>query len=105
MWENPERVIYVGRAPHDRFVADAVLLQEAATLLKSKEEDIPAKIEQLLTALKEAEREVAQLSHKLATSSLDDILAAKEEIHGVSSGFRHCRFGRRLKRYGRYGPG
>ncbi len=73
-----------GKAAHERTVADAVLLQEAATLLKSKEEDIPAKIEQLLTALKEAEREVAQLSHKLATSSLDDILAAKEEIHGVS---------------------
>lgn len=73
-----------GKAAHERVVADAVLLQEAATLLKSKEEDIPAKIEQLLTALKEAEREVAQLSHKLATSSLDDILAAKEEIHGVS---------------------
>ena len=73
-----------GKAAHERAVADAVLLQEAATLLKSKEEDIPAKIEQLLTALKEAEREVAQLSHKLATSSLDDILAAKEEIHGAS---------------------
>ena len=73
-----------GKAAHERAVADAVLLQEAAILLKSKEEDIPAKIEQLLTALKEAEREVAQLSHKLATSSLDDILAAKEEIHGVS---------------------
>lgn len=73
-----------GKAAHERAVADAVLLQEAATLLKSKEEDIPAKIEQLLTALKEAEREVAQLSHKLATSSLNDILAAKEEIHGVS---------------------
>lgn len=73
-----------GKAAHERAVADAVLLQEVATLLKSKEENIPAKIEQLLTALKEAEREVAQLSHKLATSSLDDILAAKEEIHGVS---------------------
>ena len=73
-----------GKAAHEQAVADAVLLQEAATLLKSKEADIPAKIEQLLTALKEAEREVAQLSHKLATSSLDDILAAKEEIHGVS---------------------
>ena len=73
-----------GKAAHERAVADAVLLQEAATLLKSKEADIPVKIEQLLTALKEAEREVAQLSHKLATSSLDDILAAKEEIHGVS---------------------
>ena len=73
-----------GKAAHERAVADAVLLQETATLLKSKEADIPAKIEQLLTALKEAEREVAQLSHKLATSSLDDILAAKEEIHGVS---------------------
>lgn len=73
-----------GKAAHERAVADAVLLQEAATLLKSKEADILAKIEQLLTALKEAEREVAQLSHKLATSSLDDILAAKEEIHGVS---------------------
>lgn len=73
-----------GKAAHERAVADAVLLQEVATLLKSKEEDIPAKVEQLLTALKEAEREVAQLSHKLATSSLDDILAAKEEIHGVS---------------------
>ena len=73
-----------GKAAHERAVADAVLLQEVATLLKSKEEDIPAKIEQLLTALKEAEREIAQLSHKLATSSLDDILAAKEEIHGVS---------------------
>ena len=73
-----------GKAAHERAVADAVVLQEVATLLKSKEEDIPAKIEQLLTALKEAEREVAQLSHTLATSSLDDILAAKEEIHGVS---------------------
>ena len=73
-----------GKAAHERAVADAVLLQEVATLLKSKEADIPAKIEQLLTALKEAEREVAQLSHELATSSLDDILAAKEEIHGVS---------------------
>ena len=73
-----------GKAAHERAVADAVLLQEAATLLKSKEEDIPAKIEQLLTALKEAEKEVAQLSHRLATSSLDDVLAAKEEIHGVS---------------------
>ena len=73
-----------GKAAHERAVADAILLQEAATLLKSKEEDIPAKIEQLLTALKEAEKEVVQLSHRLATSSLDDVLAAKEEIHGVS---------------------
>ena len=73
-----------GKAAHERAVADAILLQEVATLLKSKEADIPAKIEQLLTALKEAEKEVAQLSHKLATSSLDDVLAAKEEIHGVS---------------------
>ena len=73
-----------GKAAHERAVADAILLQEAATLLKSKEADIPAKIEQLLTALKEAEKEVAQLSHRLATSSLDDVLAAKEEIHGVS---------------------
>ena len=73
-----------GKAAHERAVADAILLQEVATLLKSKEADIPAKIEQLLTALKEAEKEVAQLSHRLATSSLDDVLAAKEEIHGVS---------------------
>ena len=72
-----------GKAAHEQAVADALLLQRAAGLLKVKEADIPAKIEQLMAELKHSERELQQLQRKVASSSLADILAVKKDVNGV----------------------
>lgn len=74
-----------GKAAHEQAVADALLLQRAAGLLKVKEAaDIPAKIEQLMAELKHSERELQQLQRKVASSSLADILAVKKDVNGVA---------------------
>ena len=58
-------------------------LQQLAGLLKAKVSDAPAKLEALLTQLKDTEKELAQLKKDAALSDMDSILAAKEDISGV----------------------
>ena len=72
-----------GQAAYEMAVHDSLLLARTAALLKTKEEEIPAKVEQVLVEFKESERELQQLQRRLATSSLDKILAAATDAGGV----------------------
>ena len=63
---------------------DAAQLAQITALVKAKAGQAPEKVEQLLAALKEAEKEVQNLKKAASLSDLDSILAAQETIGGVS---------------------
>lgn len=53
-------------------------------MLKAKADAIPDKLSQVLAQLKAAEKELQQLKKEAAMSDMDDMLAAKEDVNGVS---------------------
>jgi len=73
-----------GPAAIDDYKRSEALVSQAAATLKTKPENLLAKIEQLLTANKEAARELEQLKAKSANSAIDDILAAQQEVGGIT---------------------
>ncbi len=73
-----------GAAALDKARHDAEELQRLAALVKTRIDHLPDKVEQLLTQLKQAEKEVQQLKKAAALSDLDSILASKEDLSGVS---------------------
>lgn len=58
------------------------ILAESSMALKSRPEDVPARIETLLGRVKELEREISALNTKLAKSAVDDLLANGQQ-HGT----------------------
>ncbi len=59
-------------------------LNEIGHLLKSSELELKTKVQSLMDELKVKERELASLKSKLARSLVDEVLATKKEIKGVS---------------------
>ncbi|QKS70797.1 alanine--tRNA ligase [Paenalkalicoccus suaedae] len=59
-------------------------LREAAGLLKSSIEDVPARVEQLQKQLKEKDRENDSLQSKLGQLQAGDLLNEVEEVNGVA---------------------
>ena len=59
-------------------------LQSIAELLKTSQDDVLAKVEQLVTKTKELEKQNSALQTKLATSSVDQWLDQAEVINGVN---------------------
>ncbi|MCX7781488.1 MAG: alanine--tRNA ligase [Negativicutes bacterium] len=59
------------------------ILSAAATALKTRPEEVPAKVEGLLVHLKEMEKEIAALNTKLAKSAVNELLENKMEFGGV----------------------
>jgi alanyl-tRNA synthetase len=62
---------------------DAAELGRLAGLLKAKVDDVPAKLEHVLTELKDTEKELQQFKKNAALSDLDSILAAKQMVGEV----------------------
>ncbi|MBW1784635.1 MAG: alanine--tRNA ligase, partial [Deltaproteobacteria bacterium] len=60
-------------------------LKTAASLLKTRPDQVGEKIERLLGALKEKEKEVESLTARLLTQKSVDLLAGIREIHGVKA--------------------
>ncbi len=72
-----------GKAAYEAALADRKLLAHTAELLKGKEEDIPARIEKLEAALKEAKKEVQKLKSEQARDSMGNILSKAQEKNGI----------------------
>jgi alanyl-tRNA synthetase len=72
-----------GAAALERAQSDAGELESIAALLKTKAEDIPAKVAHVLAQLKETEKELQKLKKAAALSDVDSIVAAKETIASV----------------------
>ncbi len=58
-------------------------LQEIAQALKASDADIVGRVERLVAQLKESERELDRMKHKLQSSQAGDLIAEAKEIHGV----------------------
>ncbi len=58
-------------------------LQEIAKALKASDADIVGRVERLVAQLKESERELDRMKHKLQSSQAGDLIAEAKEIHGV----------------------
>lgn len=61
------------------------ILSEMANLLKSKEDELPSRISQLLSQLRETEKKLESLSAKNTADQMDDLLKGSFEIEGVST--------------------
>jgi alanyl-tRNA synthetase len=59
------------------------MLQSAAGAFKIPAAELPAKIEQLLDSARVAERELARLKSRLASSQGDDLLARAVDVKGL----------------------
>ncbi len=67
-----------------RFLArEHVLVSRLSDLVKSRPEDLPERIEGVLTKLKEAERELAKVRSAQVAASLDGIIGTGEDIGDV----------------------
>ena len=73
-----------GAAALQKAQHDAAELRFVADMLKAKADAIPDKLTQVLAQLKAAEKELQQLKKEAAMSDMDDMLAAKEDVNGVS---------------------
>jgi alanyl-tRNA synthetase len=58
-------------------------LQHIAQLLKASDTDVVGRVEKLLNQLKENEKELDRLKHKLQSSQAGDVIGEAKEIHGV----------------------
>jgi alanyl-tRNA synthetase len=56
---------------------------ELGRMLNAREEEIQAKVEALLLHQKQLEKQIAELSTKLASTSLEGLMAKTVEVHGV----------------------
>ncbi len=72
-----------GRAAYQAMIEDRHLLNEMASLLKTKVQDIPDKIEKNLNGLKEAEKEIEKLKKQQTKDALGDLLKNIQEKNGV----------------------
>jgi alanyl-tRNA synthetase len=73
-----------GAAALQKAKEDQAVLRQLATDLKAKNSEITTKVANLMSQLKEAEKELQQLKKEAALSDLDTILASQETIGGVS---------------------
>ncbi len=58
-------------------------LQEIAQMLKSSDSDIVVRVEKLVSQLKESEKELDRMKHKLQSSQAGDVIGEAKEIQGV----------------------
>ncbi len=59
------------------------LLQEAAALLKTRTEELPARIEQMMQGVKEKEREIEQLKAKLIQGETSGVMSDAVDVEGI----------------------
>jgi alanyl-tRNA synthetase len=59
------------------------ILQHIAQLLKASDTDVVGRVEKLVNQLKDNEKELDRLKHKLQSSQAGDVIGEAKEIHGV----------------------
>jgi len=74
----------VGEAALEYFRDASSKLAEISAFLKTQPENLMTRIGQLINTAKDAEKQLAKLRQADANSNLDDILAGKEEIGGIT---------------------
>ncbi|HWR44906.1 alanine--tRNA ligase [Sporomusa sp.] len=72
-----------GYGAHEYLKAQDELIKEAAVALKTRPEEIVARIEVLNGRVRDLEREVGTLNTKLAKNEVQDLLTGVKEINGV----------------------
>jgi alanyl-tRNA synthetase len=75
--------ILAGRRAYQAVRKEEQSLQEIARLLKASDPDIVGRVEKLVSQLKETEKELDKLKHRLQSSQAGDILSEAREVAGV----------------------
>ncbi|MGE5172236.1 MAG: alanine--tRNA ligase [Betaproteobacteria bacterium] len=72
-----------GRRAYQEVKKEENSLQEIAQLLKSSDPDLVGRIEKLVMQLKETERELDRMKHKLQSSQASDVISEARDIKGI----------------------
>jgi alanyl-tRNA synthetase len=73
-----------GRRAYRTIKEEERSLQEISQLLKASEPDVVGKIEKLVAQLRETEKELDRMKHKLQTSQAGDVIAEARHISGIT---------------------
>jgi alanyl-tRNA synthetase len=73
----------VGVDAYRHLAREHILVSRLAEMLKAPGEEIPDRIESLLTRLKDAEREIARARSVALSATIDDILGTPADLAGV----------------------
>lgn len=68
----------------DYIKAQEEIMLQAASTLKTRPDDLPAKAESVLAHIKELEKEIATLTNRMAKAAVSELLAGKTETGGVA---------------------
>jgi alanyl-tRNA synthetase len=72
-----------GRRAYQEVKKEEKSLQEIAQLLKVSDPDIVGRVEKLVAQLKESEKELDRMKHKIQSSQAGDVIGEAKEINGV----------------------
>jgi alanyl-tRNA synthetase len=72
-----------GRRAYREVKKEEKSLQEIAHVLKASDDDIVGRVEKLAAQLKESEKELDRMKHKLQSSQAGDVIGEAIKIHGV----------------------
>jgi alanyl-tRNA synthetase len=74
---------FAGRRAYQEVKKEEKSLQEIAQLLKVSDSDIVGRVEKLVAQLRDSEKELDRMKHKLQTSQAGDVIGEAIEIQGV----------------------
>ncbi len=72
-----------GRRAYREVKKEEKSLREIAQVLKSSDADVVERVEKLLAQLKESEKELDRMKHKLQSSQAGDVIGEAKEINGI----------------------
>ncbi len=72
-----------GRRAYEAVREEEQSLHEIAELLKAPDREVAGRVERLMGQLRDAEKELDKLKHKMQTSQAGDLIAEAREIRGV----------------------
>jgi len=75
--------ILAGRRAYQATRKDEQSLLEISRMLKASDPDIVGRVERLLNQLREAEKELDRLKHRMQTSQAGDLIAEARDVGGV----------------------
>ncbi|MHB8843163.1 MAG: alanine--tRNA ligase [Nitrospirota bacterium] len=75
--------ILAGRRAYQAVRKEEQSLKEIAQLMKASDPDVVGRVERMLQQLRDAERELDRLKHKMQTSQAGDVIAGAKMIKGV----------------------
>jgi len=74
-----------GRRAYQAVRKDEQSLQEISRLLKASDPDIVGRVERVLNQLRDSEKELDKLKHKLQSSQAGDVISEARDINGVKA--------------------